>query len=382
MIPYSRQLIDRKDIQSVIKVLKSDFLTQGPTVEKFEENLKKFCRSKFATSVNSATSALHISCLALGLKKGDYLWTSPISFVASSNCALYCGAKVDFIDIDLENFNIDIALLKKKLDIAQKKKKLPKIIVPVHMAGLSCDMKAIKKLSKKYKFKIIEDASHAIGSRYNGSLVGSCEFSDIAVFSFHPVKIITTGEGGMILTNNFELDRKLKLLRTSGIDKKLDKKKLNKKGQWFYEQKLLGYNYRMNDISAALGISQLKKVGQFVKKRNLIASNYKVLLKDLPIKFQYIDNKNYSSYHLFIIRVPKNIRKKLFNKLRNNGFYVNIHYIPIHLHPFYKKIEFKKGMFPESEKYYNETLSIPIYPNLKLRSLKKVVNIIKKTLVK
>ena len=382
MIPYSRQLIDQKDIQSVVKVLKSDFLTQGPVVKKFEENLVKFCKSKFATSVNSATSALHISCLALGLKKGDYLWTSPISFVASSNCALYCGAKVDFVDINLENFNIDVSKLKKKLEVAKKQNKLPKIIVPVHMAGLSCDMIAIRKLSKKYKFKIIEDASHAIGSMYNGSLVGNCKFSDITVFSFHPVKIITTGEGGVILTNDYKLDKRLKLLRTSGIDKELGRKKLVKKGGWFYEQKLLGFNYRMNDISAALGISQLKKVNQFVKKRNLIASKYRNLLKDFPIKFQKIYSTNYSSHHLFIIRVSKNIRRKLFDTLRGNGFFVNIHYIPIHLQPFYKKLGFKKGTFPEAEKYYNETLSIPIYPNLKFKLQKQVANIIKKTLVK
>tara|TARA_B110000305_G_scaffold241447_1_gene315671 strand:+ start:1795 stop:2943 length:1149 start_codon:yes stop_codon:yes gene_type:complete len=380
VIPYSRQSINNSDINSVIRVLKSNYLTQGPNVEKFENEIKKICQVKFSSSVNSATSALHLSCLALGLKKNDYLWTSPISFVASSNCALYCGAKVDFVDINIQNFNLDINILKQKLIEAKKEKKLPKILVAVHMAGVSCEMSEIKKLSIKYNFKIIEDASHCTGSRYKNLPVGSCKYSDITVFSFHPVKIITTGEGGMILTNNNVLDSKIKILRSSGINKNLSRKKLITKGLWFYEQQMLGYNYRMSDIAAALGLSQSKKINIFIKKRNIIAKRYVKLLKNYPVKFQFINKNSLSSFHLFIIRVNKSLRKELFNKMRKNGYYVNIHYIPIHLQPYYKRLGFKKGMYPLAEKYYNETLSIPIYPDLTKKNQLKIINLIKKTL--
>jgi dTDP-4-amino-4,6-dideoxygalactose transaminase len=284
VIPYSRQSLDQTDINAVTKVLKSNFLTQGPYVEKFENEIKKFCKVKFATAVNSATSALHLSCAALGLKRNDYVWTSPISFVASANCALYCGAKIDFIDIDFKTFNIDINILSQKLIKAKINNKLPKIVVLVHMAGVSCEMKEIKKLSNKYNFKIIEDASHCTGSKYNNLPVGNCKYSDISVLSFHPVKIITTGEGGVILTNKKSLNSKVKILRTSGIKKNLSKKKLKNKGTWFYEQQLLGYNYRMSDISAALGLSQIKKINKFVKKRNNIAKMYIESLTNYPIK--------------------------------------------------------------------------------------------------
>tara|TARA_B100000470_G_C19781786_1_gene387996 strand:- start:317 stop:1465 length:1149 start_codon:yes stop_codon:yes gene_type:complete len=382
MIPYSRQNIDKKDVKSVTKVLNSDFLTQGPMVQKFENNIKIICKSKYASAVNSATSALHLSCLSLGLKKNDYLWTSPISFVASSNCGLYCGARIDFIDINIKNFNIDILKLKHKLEIAKKRNKLPKILVVVHMGGLSCDMFSIKRLSNKYGFKIIEDASHCVGSKYNGYPAGSCKYSDLSVLSFHPVKIITTGEGGMILTNNKNLDKKIKILRTSGINKNVDKKKIKKEGDWYYEQQMLGYNYRMSDIAAALGISQLKKLQNFIKQRNQIALNYRNFLKNLPIEFQHVNKKSLSSYHLFIIRVSSKIRKKLFDKMRKNGFFVNIHYIPIHLQPYYKKLGFKKGMFPVAEKYYKEALSIPIYPNLIKKNQLKIISIIKNILKK
>ena len=379
MIPYSRQSIDKSDISAVTKVLKSNYLTQGPYIEKFENEFKKFCKAKFSTSVNSATSALHLSCIALGLKKNDYLWTSPISFVASSNCALYCGAKVDFIDIDIKTFNLDINILSQKLIKARKNNKLPKILVVVHMGGASCEMKEIRRLSNKYNFKIIEDASHCTGSKYRNLPVGNCKYSDITVMSFHPVKIITTGEGGMILTNKKILDTRVKILRTSGIQKNLTKAKFSKNGNWFYEQLMLGYNYRMNDLSAALGLSQLKKVNKFVKKRNEIAKIYFKNLKNYPIKFQLINKKIISSYHLFLILVEKSIRKKLFNVLRKHGYYVNIHYIPIHLQPYYKKLGFKKGMFPMAEKYYNQTLSIPIFPDFKKKDQINLIKIIKKT---
>lgn len=377
MIPYSKQYIDKKDIENVKKVLKSNFLTQGPNVKKFENIVKKKCNAKFATAVNSATSALHLSCIALNLKKGDYLWTSPNSFVASANCGLYCGAKIDFVDISLDTYNIDVDILEEKLIYAKKKKVLPKIIVAVHMGGLSCEMKKINSLSKKYGFKIIEDASHCVGSKFRNKFVGSCKYSDISVFSFHPVKIITTGEGGIILTNNKNLNDKVNILRTSGINKNLKKNKILKNGLWFYEQEMLGFNYRMNDISASLGISQMKKLNFFLKKRNQIAQIYIKSLNNYEIKFQLVKKEYYSSYHLFIIRVNKNIRRMLFNKLRKKGYYVNIHYIPIHFHPYYRNLGFKKGMFPNSEKYYDEAISLPIYPNLTKKHLLKIIKIVK-----
>ena len=376
MIPYSKQYIDKNDIENVKKILKSNFLTQGPTVEKFENVVKQKCKAKFATAVNSATSALHLSCLALDLKKGDYLWTSPISFVASANCGLYCGAKIDFVDVCLDTFNIDVITLENKLIHAKKKGKLPKIIVTVHMGGLSCDMKKINTLSKKYGFKIIEDASHCVGSKLRNKYVGACIYSDISVFSFHPVKIITTGEGGIILTNKKSLNDKVKILRTSGVNKNLKKNKILKNGLWFYEQQMLGFNYRMNDISASLGISQMNKLNFFVKRRNQIAKRYIKNLNNNEVKFQVIKKGYYSSYHLFIIRVDKNIRKRLFNKLRKEGYFVNIHYIPIHLHPYYKKLGFKKGMFPNSEKYYEEAISLPIYPGLSKSHQLNIIKII------
>lgn len=376
MIPYSKQYIDKNDIENVKKVLKSNFLTQGPTVEKFENVVKKKFKAKFATAVNSATSALHLSCLALDLKKGDYLWTSPISFVASANCGLYCGAKIDFVDVCLDTFNIDIITLEKKLIHAKKRGKLPKIIVTVHMGGLSCDMKKINTLSKQYGFKIVEDASHCVGSKLRSKYVGACIYSDITVFSFHPVKIVTTGEGGIILTNKKSLNDKVKILRTSGVNKNLKKNKMLKNGSWFYEQQMLGFNYRMNDISASLGISQMNKLNFFLKKRNQIAKIYIKNLNNNEVKFQVIKKEYYSSYHLFIIRVNKHIRKRLFNKLRKEGYFVNIHYIPIHFHPYYKKLGFKKGMFPNSEKYYEEAISLPIYPSLSKGHQLNIIKII------
>jgi UDP-4-amino-4,6-dideoxy-N-acetyl-beta-L-altrosamine transaminase len=381
MIPYSCQFINNKDIKSVIKVLKSKFLTQGPMVEIFEKKLKKYACAKYATAVSSATAALHISCLALNLKKEDFLWTSPISFVASANCALYCGAKVDFIDIDPDTFNISIDSLKLKLKKAKQLNKLPKIIVPVHLAGSSCDMKQIYELSKKYKFKIIEDASHALGGKYLSQKVGSCQYSDLTILSFHPTKIITTGEGGAVLSNDKRVDAKIKILRTSGINKNLNKKKLQSKGPWYYEQSLLGYNYRMNDISAALGVSQIDKIDFFVKKRNLIAKKYKDKLANLPIKFQKILLNNYSSHHLFIIRVPAKKRKIIFNQLRSSKIFANIHYIPIYLQPYYRGLGFKKNMCPEAENYYSEAISIPVFPKLSSSAQNRVISIVKKNLL-
>ena len=308
MLPYSRQSINKQDIASVIKVLKSDFLTQGPKVIEFEKKISQYVKSKYAVSSNSGSSSLHLACLALSVKKNDIVWTVPNTFAASANCAINCGAKVDFVDIDRKTWNIDIGSLEKKLAISQKKNKLPKILIPVHFGGQPTEQEKIWKLSKKFKFKIIEDASHSIGSKHCGEMVGSCKWSDITVFSFHPTKIITTGEGGMATTNDKKTAEKMRIFRTNGITKdyKLFKNK-NNSGPWYYEQLESGYNYRMNDIAAALGISQLKRINQFIKKRNLIAKLYKDLLKNAPVEFQEINNYNFSSYHLFIIKL--NLKK-------------------------------------------------------------------------
>ena len=381
IIPYNRQHIDTSDIKLVNRVLKSDLITQGPNVGKFEKAIAKRVKSKYAVASNSATSSLHLACMAIGLKKGDWLWTSPNSFVASSNCGLFCGAKIDFVDIDSKTFNIDVNLLEKKLIKAKKQKKLPKVLVPVHFAGLPCEMKKIFKLSKKYKFKIIEDASHALGAKYNSEDIGNCKYSDIAVFSFHPIKMITTIEGGVATTNNIKYAEQMSKLRTHGIIKVKNKMRRKKEGDWYYEQNDLGFNYRMNDVQAALGYSQLKKLNKFLKKRREIAKFYKKKLKNSPINFQ-AENKGYkSSYHLFVIEIlkGKKIKKKIFDALRSNNILVNVHYIPIHLQPYYmKNFNFKKGQFQLAEKYYERAISLPIYFSLSSFKAQKVINLIKK----
>ena len=376
IIPYGTQNISKDDILNVNKILKSNYLTQGPTVKKFEKIISNYCNSKYAVAVNSATSALHISCIALGLKKNDILWTSPISFVASANCAVHCGAMVDFVDIDLNTFNICPTKLEEKL-INTPKNKRPKILVVVHLAGLSCDLVKISKLSQKYKFKIIEDASHAIGSKIKKIKVGSCKYSDLTVFSFHPVKIITTGEGGIITTNKLKLNNTLKLLREHGIQKKHSRIIDKVDGPWFYEQQNLGFNFRMSDINASLGLSQIKKISKFLKLRQNIAKHYIKNLKNFPITFQEIDKDFFSSYHLFIIRVHKKIRFKLFNYMRKNKILVNVHYIPIYKHIFFKKkFKFKKKYLNNSEKYYETAISLPIYPSLKIKNQNFVIKVI------
>ena len=377
MIPYSRQYLFSKDIKNVNKVLKSNFLTQGKEVPKFEKKISNFCNSKYTLVVNSATSALHLTCLALGLKKNDYLWTVPITFVASSNCALYCGAKVDLVDIDKNTFNIDINCLEEKLRVA-KNKKLPKILIPVHFAGNPCNLKKLSQLAKKYKFKIIEDASHALGSRYLNRNIGNNSFSDAIVFSFHPVKSITSGEGGAVVCRDKKIYQKIKMLREHGIVKEKRFFQIKKKDQpWYYEQHHLGYNYRMSDISAALGNSQLTHLKLFIKQRNKIAQIYEKKLNKKFITFQKINKNSYSSRHLFIIRIAKKFHNKLFNFLRKNKIYVQVHYIPIYKQPYYKKnFNFNEKNFPNSEKYYSEAISIPIYFNLSIKKQLHVIGLI------
>jgi UDP-4-amino-4,6-dideoxy-N-acetyl-beta-L-altrosamine transaminase len=383
MLPYSRQYINKKDIKAVNFVLRSNLITQGSITPKFEKEICKIVKSKHAIATNSATSSLHIACLALGLGKGDILWTVSNSFVASANCGKYCNAEVDFVDIEESTYNICCKDLHKKLIKAKKNKKLPKILVVVHLAGLPAKMKKIKQLSKIFNFKIIEDASHALGAKIYKYPVGSCKFSDITVFSFHPVKMITTGEGGIATTNSLILAKQMSLLREHGIERKKfkNKKKIHK---WYYEQQLLGYNYRMSDINAALGLSQLSRLKSIVKQRNKIAKKYRKDLKNLPLRFSELNINYLCSYHLFIIRlIPEttNItRDQLFSLLRKNKIYTNLHYQPIHLQPFYSKSRNQK--LPNTISYSKEALSIPIYENLSIKDQNKVINVLKKALKK
>lgn len=377
MIPYGKQYLDQNDIDSVVEVLKSDFLTQGSAVPEFENNISHYCSSRYSTAFNSATSALHSACLALGLKEGDYLWTSPNTFVASANCAIYCGAKIDFVDIDLDTYNMSVIKLEEKLIKAKKTNTLPKIIIPVHFAGQSCNMKRIHELSKLFGFSIIEDASHAIGSKYLNQPVGGCLYSDITVFSFHPVKIITTGEGGIATTNSSRLNDKMKMIRAHGItrDARLFKNKINE--PWYYEQQTIGFNYRMTDFQAALGSSQLLKLDNFVRERYARKKIYDDALLSLPIFLPTQDEDCYSSLHLYPIRLnnmeTKKSRGEVFNYLRNKGIGVNVHYIPLHIQPFFKKFGFRENDFQNAVEYYKNTISLPIYPKLSLESQKKVI---------
>ena len=377
---YSTQTISKKDIISVNKILKSEFLTQGPKTPEFENKIKLLVGSKYVLATNSASSALLLACKALSLKSGDLFWTVPNSFVATANCGVLCGLKIDFLDIDPDTWNISIERLEKKLKIAKKKKRLPKLIIIVHLGGLPVNPIKLNNLSKKYKFKIIEDASHSLGGKYYSKSVGCSKWSDITIFSFHPVKIITTGEGGCCTTNKKKYYEKLKALRNNGIIKERKNFKFKNLGPWYYEQHSLGYNFRMNDIQSALGISQLKNLNIFVKKRNKIAKFYCNQLKNLPIKFQKIEKNFYSSYHLFIIKLNikyKYLHKFFFNYLRSKNILVNLHYLPIHLQPFYRKFGFKKNQFPIAEEYSESAISIPIYPNLRKKDQIKIINLIK-----
>ncbi|WP_420791588.1 UDP-4-amino-4,6-dideoxy-N-acetyl-beta-L-altrosamine transaminase [Enterovibrio qingdaonensis] len=365
MIPYGKQDINQQDIDSVVDVLNSDFLTQGPQVPAFEQALIEHTGASYALAVNSATSALHIACLALDLGEGDWLWTSPITFVASANCGLYCGAKVDFVDIDPDTYNMCPRRLEEKLIKAQAEGKLPKVVVPVHLCGQPCDMEAIAKLAKEYNFKVIEDASHAIGGKYQGLPIGNCDYSDITVFSFHPVKIITTAEGGAVLTNQQALSDKMALLRSHGITRDSEKMEGESHGGWYYQQVDLGFNYRMTELQAALGVSQMNRLDDFITVRHHLADRYNELLKTLPVVLPFQLENTYSGLHLYVIRLQLDklslTHKEVFDALRDKGIGVNLHYIPVHTQPYYKKMGFNAGDFPESERYYREAISLPMF---------------------
>lgn len=369
MIPYGKQNVNQADIDSVVNVLKSDFLTQGPQIPLFEKYVSDYCGASSAVAVNSATSALHIACLALGLGKGDWLWTSPNTFVASANCGLYCGANVDFVDIDPKTYNLCTEELEKKLIQARKDDNLPKIVIPVHFAGQSCNMEKISSLSKEYGFSVIEDASHAIGGRYQGKSIGCCQYSDITVFSFHPVKIITTAEGGLATTKDVSLADKMKLLRSHGITRDTSLMTSVSEGDWYYQQIDLGFNYRMTELQAALGLSQMKRLDEFVAKRHKCKEYYDELLDGVSVLTPFQSPDCYSALHLYPIQLEqgqiKKSRQQVFKEMRASGIGVNVHYIPVHMQPYYKDRGFKKGDFPKSENYYKSVISIPLFQSLK-----------------
>lgn len=366
MIPYGRQEVSDEDIDAVSNVLRSDWLTQGPQVPKFERLVADLVGAKHAIAVNSATSALHIACMAIGLGPGDWLWTTPNTFVASANCGLYCGADVDFVDINSKTLNMDVDALEAKLVEASRLGTLPKVIVPVHFGGLPTDQETISLLAKRYGFKVIEDASHSIGAANKSETVGSCKWSDVTVFSFHPVKIITSGEGGMCVTNNDELASRMSLLRTHGITKNPAQMESTDSPPWKYEQLQLGFNYRMTDIHAALGISQVSQLKNWVSQRNQIADRYKMLLNNDLMSWQEIPRGQTSSYHLFVVMLKivsgQTKKRNIYSKMHKCGIAVNVHYEPVHLQPFYKRLGFCEGMFPVSERYATETLTLPLFP--------------------
>ena len=376
-IPYGRQDITAEDIAAVTEVLASDWLTQGPAVPRFEEAVANYCGVDHAVAVNSATSALHIACLAVGLQKGDWLWTSPNSFVASANCGLYCGAEVEFVDIDPQTYNMSAAALAQKLAQAKTLGKLPKVVIPVHFAGQSCDMEAIHGLSREYGFRVIEDASHAVGARYKRRPVGSCEYSDITVFSFHPVKIITTAEGGMALTNSTELSTRMERLRSHGITRDPSLMTGPSEGPWYYQQIDLGMNYRMSDLHAALGASQMTRLDAYVARRHELAGIYDRAFASLPVITPYQSPARLSAMHLYVIQLKSGGlaggRSALFESLRESGIGVNVHYIPVHLQPYYRKMGFRANDYPEAESYYANAVSLPMYPAMTGEQQNKVI---------
>jgi UDP-4-amino-4,6-dideoxy-N-acetyl-beta-L-altrosamine transaminase len=384
MIPYGRQDISQADIDAVVSVLQSDFLTQGPQVPLFEQAVAQYVGAKHALAINSATSALHMACLALGLGPSDWLWTTPVTFVASANCGLYCGAQVDFVDIEPRTYNLCPRALEAKLVTAEKAGKLPKVLVAVHLCGQPCDMAAIHALGQKYGFKIIEDASHAIGGKYNGEFIGNGRYSDITVFSFHPVKIITTAEGGMVLTNSDALADQMALLRSHGITRDTAKMTHSPDGPWYYQQIGLGYNYRMTELQAALGVSQMQRLNGFVARRHELAKRYDQLLAGLALTTPWQHPDSYSGLHLYVVRLQlKKITKthrQVFEALREHGIGVNLHYIPVHTQPHYQSMGFKTGDFPQAEQYYAEAISLPMYQTLSDSQQDQVVAALQKVL--
>ena len=378
MIPYGRQDITDDDIEAVVQVLRSDFLTQGPVVPEFERAIGEYCGAAHAVAVNSATSALHIACCAIGLKPGDVFWTSPLSFVASSNCGLYCGANVDFVDVDPRTYNLCPIALEEKLVQAERDNRLPKLLIVVHLCGQPCDMKAIGALATKYGFKIIEDASHAIGAKYLGAPVGDCEFSDITVFSFHPVKIVTTAEGGVAVTNEEELADRMALFRSHGITRDASKMTHESDGPWYYQQIELGFNYRMTELQAALGLSQIGRLDKYVSRRHEIAVCYADLLADLPVTLPWQHPDGYSAYHLYVVRLQLNRitrpHREVFEAMRARGIGVNLHYIPIHTQPFYRNLGFRSESYPEANAYYSEAISLPMFPMLEVDEIDRVAD--------
>jgi UDP-4-amino-4,6-dideoxy-N-acetyl-beta-L-altrosamine transaminase len=367
-IPYGKQDINQSDIDAVIEVLRSDYLTQGPAVERFERLVADYCGAKYAVAVASATAGLHIACLSVGLGAGDRLWTVPNTFVASANCGLYCGAEVDFVDINPKTYNLDVDALVAKLELAAANGELPKVLIPVHFAGQSCDMDAVRKLSQQYGFQVIEDAAHGIGGHYRDRPIGSCEFSELTVFSFHPVKIITTAEGGMILTNREDLYEKLIRLRTHGITRDPRFMQGDSHGSWYYQQLELGFHYRITDLQAALGASQMSRLDSFVRRRHELVARYNLGLKNLPLTTPYQSSDTYPSWHLYVIRLDlehlDRSHRNVFEDLRRAGIGVNLHYIPVHTQPYYQDLGFTWGQFPEAERYYREAISLPLYATL------------------
>jgi UDP-4-amino-4,6-dideoxy-N-acetyl-beta-L-altrosamine transaminase len=385
MIPYGKQEITQQDIDAVVDVLKSDFLTQGPQVPLFEASIKKAVNADYVLAVNSATSALHIACLALGVGSGDVVWTTPITFVASANCALYCGAGIDFVDINSDTYNLCADKLEQKLIHAKANDLLlPKVVIPVHLCGQPCEMDKIHKLGKEYGFSIIEDASHAIGGKYKTNPIGNCEYSDITIFSFHPVKIVTTAEGGVATTNNPALAQKMELLRSHGITRDASLMTEQSHGGWYYEQVALGFNYRMTEMQAALGVSQMSRLHDFVATRNALAANYDQLLTDLPLIMPKQSDDSYSGRHLYVIRLKLNeialSHKEVFEQLRKKGLGVNLHYIPVHTQPYYQKLGFKTGQYPNAEKYYEEAISIPLFHTMTQHQQSEVIQVISEVL--
>jgi len=377
MIPYGRQDISEADIQVVVDVLRSNYLTQGPAVPAFEKSIADYCGTQHAVALNSATSVLHIACLTLGVGPNDMVWTTPITFVASANCALYCGAQIDFVDIDPRTYNMSVERLAEKLAHAEKSGKLPKVVIPVHLCGQPCDMMGIHALSQRYGFKIIEDASHAIGGQYRGESIGNCRYSNITVFSFHPVKIITTGEGGMAMTNDARLAKSMQLLRSHGITRDVNEMTHASDGPWYYQQIDLGYNYRMTDLQAALGLSQMQRLDEFVTKRHGIAKRYDQLLADLPVVTPWQHADSYSGLHLYVVRLKLEeigkTHRQVFEEMRAACIGVNLHYIPVYRQPYYERLGFKAGYCPEAEHYYAEAISLPMYPGLTYAQQDKVI---------